>query len=348
MMRTASIRLETGAEQAKALAALQAAYVDACNRLVPLVREHRVWNRVALHQRAYTMLREATPLGSQMCCKAIFSVRTRRKRGSGASGRTRRSRKSVSTAPACTSTSAPIPLRARRSRSTLHSAHAPWRTPAPYPRLRPAEGSGTGLAQREVVLQPSRRIWRCATCGIRPSDGRGYRRTQPRARSCATATLPCAVVLRPAASGAQNRSSGRSLAKRRGVTSKAIVAEAIRIGVTHILGRIMAGKRMRARLHRLAWRQLQTFVEYKAKAAGIAVEYVNPAYTSQTCSCCGWLWKRSKHRLGCPHCGLLAHSDLNASRNLARIDSWAPLSRAVVNTPDVGSVDMGNHVCASQ
>ncbi len=115
MMRTASIRLETGAEQAKALAALQAAYVDACNRLVPLVREHRVWNRVALHQRAYTMLREATPLGSQMCCKAIFSVRTRRKRGSGASGRTRRSRKSVSTAPACTSTSAPIPLRARRS-----------------------------------------------------------------------------------------------------------------------------------------------------------------------------------------------------------------------------------------
>ncbi len=127
-------------------------------------------------------------------------------------------------------------------------------------------------------------------------------------------------------------------------TSKAIVAEAIRIGVckivmedlTHILGRIMAGKRMRARLHRWAWRQLQTFVEYKAKAAGIAVEYVNPAYTSQTCSCCGWLWKRSKHRLGCPHCGLQAHSDLNASRNLARI-GWTTVSpRAAVNRPDVG------------
>jgi len=33
-----------------------------------------------------------------------------------------------------------------------------------------------------------------------------------------------------------------------------------------------------------AFRQLQSFVEYKAKAAGIAVEYVAPADASQTCS----------------------------------------------------------------
>lgn len=74
MMRTASIRLEVTAEQSRRLAALRSAYADACNRLVPIVREHRVWNRVALHQRAYTMLRQSTPLGSQMCCNAIFSV----------------------------------------------------------------------------------------------------------------------------------------------------------------------------------------------------------------------------------------------------------------------------------
>ncbi|MEJ5269858.1 MAG: transposase [Hydrogenophilus sp.] len=93
---------------------------------------------------------------------------------------------------------------------------------------------------------------------------------------------------------------------------------------------------MRARLHRWAWRQLQTFIEYKAKACGIAVEYVEPAYTSQTCSSCGGLGQRSKHRFECPHCGLRAHSDLNASRNLARIGSGAPLPRAAVNTPNVG------------
>ena len=36
--------------------------------------------------------------------------------------------------------------------------------------------------------------------------------------------------------------------------------------------------------------------------------YVDPRYTSQTCSACSQLGKRTK--------GLRAHSDLNASRNL--------------------------------
>src|SRR5690349_2707891 len=74
MLRTASIRLDVTAAQSQRFGALRAAYADACNRLVPIVREHRVWNRVALHQRVYSMLRETTPLGSQMCCNAIFSV----------------------------------------------------------------------------------------------------------------------------------------------------------------------------------------------------------------------------------------------------------------------------------
>ena len=131
-------------------------------------------------------------------------------------------------------------------------------------------------------------------------------------------------------------------------SSKAIVVEATRVGaamitmedLTHIRSRIKAGKRVRARLHRWAWRQLQSFVEYKAHAAGIAVEYVNPAYTSQTCSCCGSLGQRLKHRFVCNQCGLRAHADLNASRNLARIGSGAPLPRAAVNTPDVGRVSL--------
>jgi transposase len=115
--------------------------------------------------------------------------------------------------------------------------------------------------------------------------------------------------------------------------------------LTHIRSRIKAGKRVRARLHRWAFRQLQTFVEYKAKAAGIVVEYVDPAYTSQTCSGCGELGSRVKHRFVCKKCGLRAHADLNASRNLARIGESADSPRANVNTPDVG--DMGSDVHVS-
>jgi len=175
----------------------------------------------------------------------------------------------------------------------------------------------------------------------------------------ASVTLPCAVVFSPSAKQKLRQVSGKEARRVKHInheTSKAIVNEAIRVGaakivmedLTNIRQRIKAGKRMRARLHRWAWRQLQTFIEYKARAAGIKVQYVNPAYSSQTCSCCGRLGRRLKHRFECPHCGLRAHSDLNASRNLARIGGTAVSPRAVVNTPHVGSVGVGNHVYASQ
>jgi IS605 OrfB family transposase len=67
-------------------------------------------------------------------------------------------------------------------------------------------------------------------------------------------------------------------------TSKTILHAAIAAGIaritmedlTHIRARIKAGKRVRGRLHRWAFRQLQTFVEYKASAAGIAVDTSTP------------------------------------------------------------------------
>src|SRR5919201_638409 len=74
MLRTASIRLNLTCAQAAALHALRTTYADACNRLVPVVREHRCWNRVALHHRTYSRLRTETSLGSQMACNAIYTV----------------------------------------------------------------------------------------------------------------------------------------------------------------------------------------------------------------------------------------------------------------------------------
>jgi hypothetical protein len=69
------IQLNTTAEQNARLTALQRAFAEVCNALVPTVRETRVWNRVALHHMAYRGLRERFPaLGSQMVCNAIYSV----------------------------------------------------------------------------------------------------------------------------------------------------------------------------------------------------------------------------------------------------------------------------------
>jgi IS605 OrfB family transposase len=107
--------------------------------------------------------------------------------------------------------------------------------------------------------------------------------------------------------------------------SKQIIQEAIETKVgtivmedlTNIRKRIRAGKKMRSRLHSWAFHQLQTLIQYKAETHGLKVLYVNPAYSSQTCSICGQLGERHRHLFKCS-CGNQQHSDLNASRNLCR------------------------------
>ena len=113
--------------------------------------------------------------------------------------------------------------------------------------------------------------------------------------------------------------------------SKVIVQEAMKQecstiileNLKNIRKRIKAGKKLRSRLHRWPFHQLRQFVEYKAKAQGIRVIEINPAFTSQTCSVCLQLGERQKHRFSCSHCGSRQHSDLNASRNILRLGQSA-------------------------
>ena len=62
---------------------------------------------------------------------------------------------------------------------------------------------------------------------------------------------------------------------------------------------------------------LQQQVEKRAGVRGIPVIYVNPAYTSQRCCRCGSFGKRSRKHFECPHCGYMAHADVNAAFNIA-------------------------------
>lgn len=70
-------------------------------------------------------------------------------------------------------------------------------------------------------------------------------------------------------------------------------------------------------LHSWTFYQLQQFIDYKAFLAGIKVEYINPKYTSQSCSKCGKVKKSNrKANLYSCECGNYIHADLNASRNI--------------------------------
>lgn len=69
------VTLSPTVEQYARLRALQVAFAQVCNALAPVVRQTRVWNRVALHHLMYRQLRQQFPaLGSQMVCNAIYSV----------------------------------------------------------------------------------------------------------------------------------------------------------------------------------------------------------------------------------------------------------------------------------
>lgn len=68
-------------------------------------------------------------------------------------------------------------------------------------------------------------------------------------------------------------------------------------------------------LHTWSFYRLTQFIEYKAKLAGIKVEYVNPAYTSQKCPVCGNIHHANDRNYTCS-CGFHIHRDVLGAINI--------------------------------
>ena len=68
-------------------------------------------------------------------------------------------------------------------------------------------------------------------------------------------------------------------------------------------------------LHTWSFYRLAQYIEYKAKLAGIEVEYVNPAYTSQRCPQCGNIHHAKDRKYIC-ECGYHTHRDLLGAINI--------------------------------
>jgi putative transposase len=68
-------------------------------------------------------------------------------------------------------------------------------------------------------------------------------------------------------------------------------------------------------LHNWSFYRLAQYIEYKAKLAGIRVEYVNPAYTSQRCPVCGHVHHANDRKYTCT-CGYHIHRDLLGAMNI--------------------------------
>ena len=83
--------------------------------------------------------------------------------------------------------------------------------------------------------------------------------------------------------------------------------------------RVRLRKPQRVALHSWAFARLAEFISYKAQRAGIPVVFVDPAHTFRMCAECGHIDKKnrvSQAFFACRNCGVVAHADRNASRDI--------------------------------
>jgi len=112
-----------------------------------------------------------------------------------------------------------------------------------------------------------------------------------------------------------NHVVSRQLVRTAVLSRKAIALE----DLSGLRERASVSRTLRWLLGNWAFHQLRAFVVYKAEAAGLPVVTVDPAYTSRSCSGCGYCDRRnrkSQSQFQCLQCGLTLNADFNAALNV--------------------------------
>ena len=128
-----------------------------------------------------------------------------------------------------------------------------------------------------------------------------------------------------------NHRISKAIVSRAKATNSAIALEDL-TGIRKRVNQQPRSKAERRRANSWAFYQLRQFLEYKARAAGVSLILVPPAYTSQTCHKCLHIHPdpaqsyRSGKSFKCGHCGWEGDADLNGANVIA-------LLGAVVNQP---------------
>ncbi|RBI63234.1 transposase [halophilic archaeon] len=91
------------------------------------------------------------------------------------------------------------------------------------------------------------------------------------------------------------------------------------------------------KFHEWAFERLYEFVSYRAAERGITVVQVNPEYTGQRCTACGFTHPQNRdldrNHFECLKCGNEANDDYNAAKNVA----FRCVRRGPLSSPGVGA-----------
>lgn len=367
MKRTIALKLNVSQEQSEALLETQKAFANACNQAVPFVIKSRCWNRVALHHLCYYQIRERNAsLGSQMVCNAFQKVCS--------SYKVLKIKKSQEVPAIKFKNTGSIHYDKRTysikdnilSLYTVKGRIKCAFITGSFQRQYLEKGA---IKEAELIKKGKKWFFNIVLdfpdAEIK-KEGKVFAIDMGENNLATTSNgtiygggelrhkRDMFLARRAKLQSNGSRSAKRCLKKISGkerrhvkeinhMISKRIVEEAaeseakviILEDLANIRKRIKGNKRIRSRLHRWAWYELQQFVEYKAKAKGMKVIYVNPAYTSQTCSKCDYLGSRHKHLFKCSNCGSYQHSDYNAAINILKLGESFVSSTACVEMPMV-------------
>jgi IS605 OrfB family transposase len=124
------------------------------------------------------------------------------------------------------------------------------------------------------------------------------------------------------------------------IISKRLVAKAERTKRAVVLENLkgirqrarVKGPGQRARHNNWAFAQLRVFIGYKAQRAGVRLELVDPAYSSQRCSACGHTERRNR-KSQAEFCCVVCNHQLPADYNAAINIEWAAVNRPMVSNP---------------
>jgi IS605 OrfB family transposase len=87
-------------------------------------------------------------------------------------------------------------------------------------------------------------------------------------------------------------------------------------------------------VHEWSFAQLQQMIRYKAARAGVEVVYIDPRYTSQTCSICLHLGVRpNQSDFQCRDCGYQINADLNGAKSIAARHDLVAMGRYFCEYP---------------
>ena len=107
------------------------------------------------------------------------------------------------------------------------------------------------------------------------------------------------------------------------------------------VSKMQQNKELAKGISEVSWHQFRTMIEYKANWYGKKLVLVNPSYTSQRCSHCGYIEKGnrvSQSKFVCKSCGYKDHADINASKNIELL----ALEKLTLNNSKLNRRDYGD------